>query len=426
MPLRFLFIDFNSYFASVEQQINSALRGKPVAVVPVEAETTMCIAASYEAKKFGVSTGVSVRDARKLCPSIIICPARPPLYVEFHHKLVRTVESCIPVYAVKSIDEMACELTGRQTKKEIALEVAFQIKQKIAEKVGEYLRCSIGIAPNIFLAKTATDMQKPNGLIVLEEKDLPERLFALELQDFTGIGRRMLNRLRRNGIYSVQDLWNADKLLLRKIWGGIEGERMYDKLRGVEPIVPLTHHTTIGHSHVLPPEHRTISGAKVVAHRMLQKAAMRLRKMELRARTLSFSIRFYDKEYWNEEIHFSDSADTLHLTAALTKLASKISTFKKTPLKVSITLYNLTAEKSQTRSLFIDDEQESQFNRAIDEINLKYGKNALYLADAHEGMNSSPARIAFNHIPDIALEDGKGDLRKKITKKIPPRKKGAT
>src|SRR5471030_2931427 len=113
MSLHSLVVDFNSYFASVEQQLRPELRGKAIAVVPVKAESTCCIAASYEAKKFGVKTGTRVSDARHLCPGLQIVEARPALYVESHHKLIAAVESCIHVEEVWSIDEMVCELTGK-------------------------------------------------------------------------------------------------------------------------------------------------------------------------------------------------------------------------------------------------------------------------------------------------------------------------
>ena len=106
MSLNALYIDFNSYFASVEQQLRPELRGKPIGVLPVMAETTCCIAASYEAKAFGIKTGTIVRDARKLCKDMIFVEARPALYVEFHHKLIEIVESCTHVEEVRSIDEM--------------------------------------------------------------------------------------------------------------------------------------------------------------------------------------------------------------------------------------------------------------------------------------------------------------------------------
>ncbi|MBM3392526.1 MAG: hypothetical protein FJY34_11235 [Betaproteobacteria bacterium] len=124
MTLRALYVDFNSYFASVELQLCPELRGKPAGVLPVMAETTCCIAASYKAKRHGVKTGTSVRDARRLCPDIRLVPARPAVYVERHHRLVEAVESCLHVDRVLSIDEMACRLSGSDRRRERALSLA--------------------------------------------------------------------------------------------------------------------------------------------------------------------------------------------------------------------------------------------------------------------------------------------------------------
>src|SRR5207244_2596602 len=121
MALNYLFVDMNAYFASVEQQERPALRGRPVAVVPVKAETTCCIAASYEAKAFGIKTGTMVRDARQLCPELCVVEARPKLYVETHHKIVAAVDSCLPVDARLSIDEMICRLQGDERRPEAAV-----------------------------------------------------------------------------------------------------------------------------------------------------------------------------------------------------------------------------------------------------------------------------------------------------------------
>jgi len=131
MALNALYVDFNSYFASVDQQCRPELRGKPIGVLAVMAETTCCIAASYEAKAFGIKTGTAVRDARKMCPSIIFVEGGPPLYVQYHHKLIEIVESCTHVEKVLSIDEMVCLLTGSQQVKENALKLAAKIKREI-------------------------------------------------------------------------------------------------------------------------------------------------------------------------------------------------------------------------------------------------------------------------------------------------------
>src|SRR6185312_4053530 len=127
---------------SVEQQAEPRLRGRPLGVVPMLADTTVCIAASVEAKTFGVKTGTKVAEARRLCPEIEFVIARHELYIEYHHRAVEVVDSVVPVRAVLSIDEMDCELTGRWREPERAMKIARDVKAAIGSKVGEYLRTS--------------------------------------------------------------------------------------------------------------------------------------------------------------------------------------------------------------------------------------------------------------------------------------------
>ena len=157
--VNWLFVDLNSYFASVEQQDRPDLRGKPVGVVPMLADTTCCIAASYEAKAYGVKTGTIVADARRMCPGMIFVEGRHELYVDYHHRIVEAVESCLPVSAVMSIDEMACKLMGRERPLLAALELGRKVKATIREKVGPMLRSSVGLATSRYLAKVASDME---------------------------------------------------------------------------------------------------------------------------------------------------------------------------------------------------------------------------------------------------------------------------
>src|SRR5215472_7587872 len=146
--VNWLFVDLNSYFASVEQQDRPELRGKPVRVVPMLADTTCCIAASYEAKAFGVRTGTIVADARRMCPDIVLVEGRHELYVEYHHRVVEAVESCLPVTTVCSIDEMACRLMGRERPLLAAMDLARKVKARIRDRVGDCLRSSVGLATN--------------------------------------------------------------------------------------------------------------------------------------------------------------------------------------------------------------------------------------------------------------------------------------
>src|SRR5580698_9505863 len=204
--LNWLFVDLNSYFASVEQQVRPELRGRPVGVVPMMADTTVCIAASYEAKAFGVRTGTVVADAKRMCPEIVLVEGRHEIYVDYHHRIVEAVESCLPVTAVMSIDEMACRLMGRERPVLAALELGRKVKARIQEQVGPFLRSSVGLATNRYLAKIASDMEKPDGLVALPLDILPEALRKLTLRDLPGIGARTEARLNEQGLRTMDDL----------------------------------------------------------------------------------------------------------------------------------------------------------------------------------------------------------------------------
>src|SRR3984957_8995952 len=163
----YLHIDLNSFFASVEQQLHPEYRGKPTAVVPTMADTTCCIAASYEAKALGIKTGTRVGKAKEICPEIILIEGDHNVYSEYSRRIGEAVDRCCPVAHTTSIDEVVCELIGREQEPPRARQIALAIKQAIKDDVGDSLRCSIGMAPNRYLAKIASDMQKPDGLIGL-------------------------------------------------------------------------------------------------------------------------------------------------------------------------------------------------------------------------------------------------------------------
>jgi DNA polymerase-4 len=397
-------VDFNSYFASVEQQEDPALRGRPVAVVPVLTDHTCCIAASYEAKRFGVKTGTNVGEARRRCPGLVVREARPSLYVEYHHRLIAAVDSCLPVGQVLSIDEMCCPLRGPWREPERALRTAREIKARIADTVGPCLRSSIGIAPNAFLAKTASDMQKPDGLVLIDEKDLPECLFRLELRDFCGIGAAREARLHACGIRTVEALCRAGKETLRRAWNGIEGDRMFALLRGEEVERPPTQRCTVGHSHVLEPKCRTGPLAEAVLHRLLQKAAARLRAMGYLAGGLAVSVKFLGHGRWGDEMRFLETQDTLDFIRVFDLLWRRRPASTPPPLAVGVTLFHLTATHNATGNLPRLESSRLALDQAMDRLNACYGKNTVYFGGAQLALDSAPTRIAFTHIPKLEKE----------------------
>ncbi|MFN0134154.1 MAG: DNA polymerase [Phycisphaerales bacterium] len=420
MPLRSLFVDLNSFFASVEQQLNPALRGKPVAVVPLHSDTTSVIAASYPAKKFGVKTGTRVGDAKRMCPGLILVTGGHGKYIEFHHKVLTAAATILPVHAVHSIDEFSCRLLGKEREPARAIELAKQLKRAIAANVGACMTCSIGIAGNRFLAKVGTDMQKPDGLVVLDDADLPGKLLPLTLRDLPGVGPKMEQRLKRAGVYTVEQLLSYDEKRMLELWESVIGSFYYRALRGEDMHERATTRRSIGHQHVLSPERRNPDGARAVLVRLLDKAAARARHLGCWSRRLTVSIRYtrdkpdgavvrdgWRSSDWSAHATFPECNDTTTLVQEMSRLWDQRPQ-GGTILMVGVTLTDLSDGLGTTRPLFVDGQKRERLSHAVDRINELVGRAAIYPASMHEARTSAPARIAFSNIPDMNLPHVKG------------------
>ena len=400
MPLRYLFVDMNAYFASVEQQDNPKLRGKPVAVVAVNAETTSCLAASYEAKKFGIKTGTPVWRAREMCPGLVCIAARPQRYVELHEKIVRAVGRCVPVEKILSVDEMACKLLGDEREPAKATKIGRAIKREILSKVGDYLRCSVGVAPNGLLAKMAGDFQKPDGLTLLHSEDLPHRMFTLKLIDFPGIGPRMERRLNIYNVFSVEQLYALTVKQLSMVWGSkIHGERWFHQLRGDEVYEKPTVRRTLGQSHVLAPDLRDEVGARGVFARLIHKAAGRLRDIDHWAGHLSIGVSYLGYRRWEAGTGLLLCQDTLTILQAFAVLWERRPQFV-TPIKVDLVLTKLKPTQAATPSLFDEDRDRNALSHAMDKINKTFGRNSVYFGALSGSEETAPMRIPFSAIPE--------------------------
>ena len=421
LSLNWLFLDLNSYFASVEQELRPELRGRPVAVVPLLADTTFCIAASYEAKAFGVRTGTMVGDAKRMCPGIELIEARHEMYVDYHHRIVDAVESCIPVAAVMSIDEMACRLIGREQPLLAALDLATRIKATIRERAGSTLRCSVGLAPNRYLAKIASDMEKPDGLVALTPDILEAALLRLTPRDLPGVGARMEKRLHDCGIRTMEQVLGLTREEMNSVWGGIGGEKMWHWLRGEDFNDPeLEHAKSISQSHMLPPDLRTLDGAYAVVSKLLHKAAMRLRAARLWTTHLTLTIKFavpkasaqklhmtgIPQSLWSHGIPLLECQDNQTLVEGLRKLwaTRPQSAIYQKPFFIGVALGNLVPDHLHTLSLFSDTEPEKRRTRlstTMDSLNHKYGTDTLCFASMLLAKAAAPTRIAFTSIPDL-------------------------
>ncbi|MEM9416600.1 MAG: hypothetical protein AAGA29_14160 [Planctomycetota bacterium] len=401
-PLRWLFLDMDNYFASVEQQDRPGLRGRPVGVIPCESMGTCCIAASKEAKAHGVKTGTGVREAKQLCPGIELVVARPKRYVEVHKQIYAAITNVVPIDKVWSIDEVAVRLLGRECEVEQAMDIGRRVKRAVCPGVGEALSCSVGLAHSRLVAKIASELGKPDGLTALAPDDLPGKIAHLSLVDLPGINVGIRARLHKHDILTVEDLWAMTAQQAQEAWGSVEGRRYWMGLHGQEPKVHAEHRRMFTHANVLAPELRTPAGAHAVMTRLLHKAAGRLRAHGYFAGSLSASVTDASGTRWRDGIDLPTCQDTITVIEHFERLwRRRPAHAMPVPKKVGITLGGLTPTQSTTGLLFDEPNTRNALGHAIDAINERFGGHAVYMGGMHEVAKlDMPDKIAFGRIPD--------------------------
>ncbi|MBC7457053.1 MAG: DNA polymerase [Bdellovibrionaceae bacterium] len=398
MKVKWLLVDLNSFFASCEQQDDPSLRGRPIAVVPMMAENTSVLAASYEAKKFGIKTGTKVFEARKMCPDIKFVSTGHKKYVQYHHKIIEAVHKVCPVEKVLSIDEMVCCLMGREQELENALEIGRKVKQIILDEVGECLTSSVGLGPNITIAKIASDLQKPNGLVAIPQEQLVQKIGHLDINIISGVGPNMKQRLNQKGFRTINDLLSVSESQLQNAWGSIVGLRLAKEIRGEDFQRTTNKSSTFSHEHVLPPDLRTRAGAYQIIQKLVFKGCSRLRDAKRKAQGIGLSVRFMDHMKFETSIQFQQSDDSFFMMREVEKAYKQVSNQK--PIKVGIFLFGLT-EPGVEQFSFFDDQKSNKLNKVIDLINDKHGANSIVSAAHLDVVGEAKARISFSHIPDL-------------------------
>jgi DNA polymerase-4 len=326
------------------------------------------------------------------------------MYRVYHQRVLEAVERVLPIEAVCSIDEMRCRLIGDERAPSRACELASKIKKEIRETVGECMTCSVGVAPNPFLAKLGTELQKPDGLVIIQAEELPGKLFALKLTDFTGINRRMEVRLNAAGIFTAEQLCTADRPKLHEAFGSIVGEQWWYLLRGYDLPAKDVPRKTLGHSHVLRPSLRTDQGVREVLIRLLQKAAARLRQESLFAGGMIVAVGGFERS-WKATLPLPPTQDSVKLNEALLKAWENRNFLR--PKIAAITFYDLRPPEGVTPSLFGAAEDRSALNHAVDDLNRRFGKNTVYIAAMKSAKDVAEERIAFNKT--WLFSEGKGD-----------------
>ena len=406
------YLDFDGFFASVEQQCDKRLRGRPVGIVPFEGTTRTCvIACSREAKQHGVQNVMNVQEAKALCPDLILVPQKPDLYRRAHNALLSEIAAINPVDAIKSIDELTCKVQAADRHDPHSL--GMKIKRRIAENIGQAITCSIGFAANRQLAKMACKAGKRtrdgcygDGMAIWHPRDMAGPLFAVSLEDIPGVGSRMLRRLQRAGIHQMIQLLATEPKQMRQLWGNVTGERLWYALNGYAVQTPPSGRSMYGHGRVLPPDGRKPLAARDMSRLLIVKAARRMRRDGWYAGGLWLSL-----EIRGGSVHRSAPLPGVHdyqaVLLALDRLWSDIlPTLKprEQVFRVHVALVDLTPATERQLDLLINDDpirrKWESISVAIDRLNGKYGKTL-----ASVGLWNPPVgghaggKISYTRIP---------------------------
>ena len=399
-----LYLDFDGFFASVEQLRDPSLRGRPVGVIPYEGGRTCIIACSREAKAMGVKNIMMVDEALRLCRDLILVPQRPDLYRRAHNALVSEIASVVPIDQVKSIDELSCRLDSEQRDDPAAL--AHTIKRTIRYNIGATITCSIGFAANRHLAKIAGATEKPDGMTIWRPEAMPAPLLRVPIDDIPGIGKAMQTRLARIGIIDVKTLLGTQPKQLRALWGNVTGERMWYALHGYAIDPQHTERGMFGHARVMPPDQRSLADAHSVARLLLIKAARRVRRGGYYCQSLMLWLRGYDRG-WGQETSLPQVNDDHAVLTALSALWDRIVADLPPStriLRVGVTLGDLTPANARQLDFLLADDTERQkweaIGQATDGLNAKYGKTVVSIGpwEPPKGGNVG-GKISFTRIP---------------------------
>ena len=402
-PPTVLFLDLNSAFASIEQQYRRELRGQPVAVSPGAVRASIVISASREARALGVRTLMRVYEALPICPELVVLEPDARRYREVSERLLRLLDSYSPRVLPLSIDEAAVDLAGTPCLRRDLLEVGREVKRRLRDEVGDWLTCSVGFSTNIFLAKQAAELEKPDGLQVIDHRNLEAVFSRLQLTDLTGISEANAARMRRAGIITPLHLLRASQHTLRRqVFGSIVGEAWYLRLRGYETeSFEEAARKSISHSHVLP---RPVSDPEEVRALMLRfcdRLGRRLRTEGLVAGRMEVSVRLDGGDSRHQHRRQERLSATQDLYGLARELWERMG--ERRPIRsMAIALSELSPSAVSQLDLFASEEPRAERVSALqDRLRDRFGERAVVSARLLNRSDLAPDRVAFGKLPPV-------------------------
>lgn len=405
-----MYIDMNSFFASCEQQDSPELRNKPIGVLTHPSANACVIAPSVEAKRYGVKTGMRLMECRELCPQLIPVLGRPHRYRDFHVRIMKVLSSYCDDVLPKSIDEAVMNFSTYRHVYDDFTALAKKIKADIYKDCGEYVKCSIGIAPNAFLAKLATELQKPDGLIEITPANIDEHLSKLTLTDLPGIASRNERRLLKIGIRSPLDMRHASQALLRKAFGGVVGNYWHKRLNFMEVDMYKNNYKGMSAGRTLSrPQREDKQALESMLISLCTRLEQRMVKQEVFCKEVYFTIKYLDGTRWKTQVKLANpTQDAMDLRkyikqkmAAFERAHYKAALFNNKIQHMVVSIAGFVTDQLMQYSLFDNTIRKDMLRKAMYKIKDEYGKNSIRRAAEtlqHDVMRDA---IGFGSVKDL-------------------------
>lgn len=376
-------VDMNSFYASVEAAYDPALRGKPLAIAGNAKERRgIVVTASYEARAKGVKPPMPLWEAEKACPGLLVRPPNFERYREMSKRMFAILYSYTPLVEPVSIDEGFMDVTDVHFEGRHGLDLAKQIQDQIFQEL--YLPSSIGIAPNKFLAKMASDMKKPMGITVLRKRQVQEILWPMKAVEMHGVGQKTADKLSRLGYFTIGDIAHGDPAFLEEKFG-VSGRRMHQKAHGIDtrPVDPESIHEfkSIGNSTTLPRDTANQHEITRVLRNLSDSVSRRLKRKSVYAGNIQLTIRYHDRKTITRSrklLYPVDGADAIYDQA---KVLFDQYWNGRTVRLLGVTGIDLVEKGFAVKPLdlfnYKEDEKNDRLQTLIGEMRSRFGEEAL-------------------------------------------------
>ena len=373
-------IDMDAFFASVEQLDNPELKGKPL-IVGGQSCRGVVSTCSYEARKFGVRSAMPMVEARRLCPHAEFLPGRMWRYEEVSREIMRIFHEEAPLVEQLSIDEAFLDVSGMERLHKDVRNVGWRIKERIKNEIG--LTCSVGLAPNKFLAKMASDLQKPDGFTVITHEKARSFIAPLPVTKIFGIGGAAKQMLAQFGIATIGQLANADRSILQKVFGK-NADKVQHLAMGLDdrPVIPETAPKSIGRETTFEKDLYTFEDCKAAILELSGQTGFRLRNKGYSGRTVTLKVKFKDFKIITRSI---SSEGDISCDEEIFSLAVKL--LKDVAYENGVRLLGVTVSNLQDGSCgslcFEENTKLLQRNAAVDNLKKRFGENIIARGGKH-------------------------------------------